>query len=140
MAVTPSELFGLALKRHREPWNWTLHCASLLAFALTLLLHSYLLFATSLILLGAGFFDLKMPEPPKNRWFKFAEEGVEWEKDWVAYPWTFRKIWRFAFVVLVSLIVCWVLVTRELSALGMLMGFAYLIKVVRDNRESGIDL
>ncbi len=140
MVVTPSELITLALKRHRMPWNWTLHCAALVAFALTMLFHSYLILATSMIFFGAGFYDLNMPTPPDNRWFQFVHKGVEWEKDWVAYPWSFSKTWRFAFTVVVATIISWALWTREPGTIGLLIGFAYLIKVVRENKKGGIDL
>lgn len=140
MVVTPSEILALALERHRRPWNWTLHCIGLLGLAVTMLLHSYLMLATSLILLGAGFFDFDLPEPRRNRWFAWVREAVEWEKDWVAYPWTFRKTWRFFFAILVAGITIWALWTREASVIGLLIGFAYLTRVVRENRDSGIDL
>lgn len=139
MTVTPSHLFDLAVRRHREPWNWTLHFAALVGFALTLLLHSYLMLAASLILFGAGLFDLGMPDLPDNRWGRFVHDAVEWEKNWAVMPWTFRKTWRFAFVVVVALICTWALWVREPSALGLLIGFAYLVKIYRENRESGID-
>ncbi len=140
MVVTPSALFSLALERHRSPWNWTLHCVAFVSFALTLLFHSALLFAASLILFGVGFLDLNMPKPPENRWFSYVHRAVEWEKNWVAYPWTFWKTWRFCFTLLVAAIVIWAFWAREPIALGLLVGFGYLIKVVRENRSSGIDL
>ena len=34
MTVTPSELFALALSRHRQPWGWTVHLAGLAGLAL----------------------------------------------------------------------------------------------------------
>lgn len=139
MVVTPAQLFELALKRHQMVWNWTLHFAVLFGFALTLLLHSYLMLAATLIVFGAGFFELNMPQPPDNRWFRMVAEAIEWEKDWLAYPWNFDKWWRFLFVLLVACISIWALWMQEPLALGLLIGFAYLIKVVRENRDGGID-
>lgn len=139
MSVTPSHLFALAVERHREPWNWTLHFASLFGFALTLFLHSYLLLATSLILFGAGLFNLDMPDMPDTRWRRFVRQAVEWEKNWIAYPWTFYKTWRFVFAVAVAAFLIWALWVREPSALALLLGFACLARVVRENKDAGID-
>ncbi len=122
------------------PWNWTLHCASLFGFALTLLMHSYLMFAATVIIFGAGFFELRLPDLPENRWRRFVLSAVEWEKDWIAYPWTFRKWMRLLFVLLIGFVTVWALWTREPAALGMLMGGAYLVWVARDNKSGGVDL
>ncbi|XXJ21286.1 hypothetical protein ACR42D_17460 [Desulfovibrio caledoniensis] len=139
MGVTPSSLFALAVIRHRQPWNWSLHCAALVLFCLTLLAHSYLMLAASLILLGAGFFELKLDEPPGNRWFKFARRGVEWEKDWSAAPWNRVKRVRLVFALLAAGFAVWALWVRELAGLMLVAGFAVLAWVVRQNRENGID-
>jgi hypothetical protein len=139
MGVTPSSLFALAVIRHRQPWNWSLHCAALVLFCLTLLAHSYLMLAASLILLGVGFFELKLDEPPDNRWFKFARRGVEWEKDWSAAPWNRVKRARLVFALLAAGFAVWALWVRELAGLMLVAGFAVLAWVVRQNRENGID-
>jgi len=139
MTVTPSEIFKLALARHREPWNWTLHLATLFCFALTLLFHSYLILAATTIFFGTGFFRLKLPEPPKNRWFTMVKRAVEWEKNWVAYPWTFRKWWRFLFTLLIVYVTIWALWTREPVTIALLIGFSYLLKVMTENKAKGID-
>ncbi|WP_247648428.1 hypothetical protein [Pseudodesulfovibrio sp. zrk46] len=139
MTVTPSELFQLALKRHQEPWNWTLHFIGVVGFAITLFAHSYLMFAASLIIFGAGFFDLKMPKPVKNSWFALVAGAVEWEKDWLSTPWNWYKIWRFGFVMTVLAITIWALVTRDGAVLCAIVGFAYLIKIMRENIDAGIE-
>ncbi|QGY42007.1 hypothetical protein GM415_07405 [Pseudodesulfovibrio cashew] len=139
MTATPSEIFDLAVKRHRLPWNWTLHTAALAGFALTLLAHSPLLFAASLIVAGAGFFEPDLPTPPDNRWFRLAARAVEWEKNWAAAPWNRHKVLRFAFVLLVALVAAWALWTRDPVVLALLAAFAYLVYVVRDNMAGGID-
>jgi len=139
MVVTPSSLFALALSRHRLPWNWSLHFGALVLFGLALLAHSYLLLAAACILLGAGFFELALGEPPDNRWFRFARRGVEWEKNWAAAPWNRVKWARLVFAVLLAGAVVWALWARELAALTLLAGFAVLAWVVRQNREKGID-
>lgn len=138
MAITPSDIFDLALSRHREPWNWTLHFAGLAGFTLTLLLHSYLMFAVSLIIFGAGFFQLNLPPLPENRWLRFVHSAVEWEKNWVAAPWNWHKTWRFGFVLLITYITIWALWTRDAVVLALLIGFGYLIKVVLENLEYDI--
>lgn len=139
MAVTPSELFDLALSRHRQPWNWTLHLAGLCGLGLTLLLHSPLLLAASLIMFGAGFFQ--WPEPPglDSRWFRFTRQAVEWEKNWIAYPWSVHKWAWFLLTLFTVFVTVWALWTRELATLGILAGFAYLAKVVRENKANDID-
>lgn len=139
MTVTPSDIFRLALERHRMPWNWTLHAAAIFGFGLTLLLHSPLMLSASLILLGTGFFDIKMPEMPDGRWRRLVLSAVEWEKNWVAAPWNRYKWWRFLFVLAVSLMIIWALWTRDLAAIGLLVGFGYLIRVMRENIEGGVD-
>lgn len=139
MAVTPSQLFALAVSRHREPWNWTFHCAALVLFCLCLLAHSYLFLAASLILLGAGFFRLPLDPPPDNRWFRFTRRFLQWERNWSATPWTGRKIARLAFAVLAAAVTVWALWTREPAALALLAGFLVLSRVVSANREGGID-
>lgn len=138
MTVTPSELFDLALARHRQPWNWSLHFAALVLFCLMLLGHSYLLLASSLILLGTGFFSLNLDEPPKNRWFNFVAAGVIWEKNWVAAPWNWVKWSRLLFVSCISGVSIWALWTCELATLGLLVGFAVLARVVKENMANGI--
>jgi hypothetical protein len=139
MIVTPSSLFALAVSRHRQPWNWSLHFAALVLFGLTLFSHSYLMLAASLILLGVGFFELRLDGPPENRWFRFVSRGVEWEKNWSAAPWNRVKWSRLVFTVLVAGVAVWALWVRELAALMLLAGFAVLAWVVRQNRENGID-
>ena len=139
MAVTPSELFDLALRRHRQPWGFTVHLAGLAGLGLTLLLHSALMLAASIVLLGVGFF--RWPDPPHadNRWFKFVHRAVEWEKDWIAYPWTWRKWMWFLLFLGCALFTIWALWVQDPASLGLIAGFAYLAKVVRENREGGID-
>lgn len=137
--MTPSEIFALALKRHRKPWNWTLHFVGLIGFGLTLLLHSYLMFATSLILFGAGSFDLQLPVTSDNRWLRFVAKAIEWEKDWVAAPWNWYKTRRFLFVLAVVFVSIWALWTRDGVVLCLLVAFAYLLKVMKENIAGGID-
>ncbi|MEZ7196143.1 hypothetical protein [Pseudodesulfovibrio karagichevae] len=127
------------MSRHRQPWNWSLHLAALVLFGLALFTHGYLLLAASLILLGAGFFELGLDGPPDNRWFRFVRGGVEWEKNWSAAPWNRVKWSRLAIVVLVGGLSVWALWTQELAAVMLLAGFAVLAWVVRQNRENGID-
>jgi len=140
MAVTPAELFALALERHRQPWNWSFQFAAVWVFGLTLLFHSYLLLAVTLIFFGAGFFHLDLPPVPGNRWISFVKKGVEWEKNWIAAPWNLIKWKRFLFVVVVSGVLVWALWTREYAALGLILGFACLVKVMVDNKAAGIDV
>lgn len=139
MAVTPSEILALAIERHRRPWNWTLHFAGLVGMALTLLLHSYLMFAVALITAGAGFFDLKLPPMTESRWKHFVNDGVEWEKNWIAAPWNWRKIWRFGFFLLVAAFSIWALWAQEPVAVSLILAFTYLLKVVRENKKGGVD-
>jgi len=139
MIVTPSSLFALAVSRHRQPWNWSLHFAAVVLSGLTLFSHSYLMLAASLILLGVGFFELGLDRPTESRWFRFVSRSVEWEKDWAAVPWNRVKCSRLAFAVLVAGFTVWALWVRELAALMLLAGFAVLAWVARQNRESGND-
>lgn len=139
MTVTPSELFDLALSRHRQPWGWTVHLAGLAGLGLAMLLHSGLTLAAAIILLGSGFFH--WPDPPNQdtRWFRFVHQAVEWEKDWVAYPWTWRKWMWFLFSLGCTLYICWALWVREAASLALLAGFVVLARVIHENRENGID-
>lgn len=139
MAVTPSSLFGLAVSRHRQPWNWSLHCAGLSLFALALFTHGYLVLAASLILLGTGFFELDLGAPPENLWFRFVHRGVEWERNWSAAPWNRGKWWRLLMAVVLAGVTAWALWVRELATLMLLVGFAVLIRVRQRNRDAGID-
>ncbi|WP_238528154.1 hypothetical protein [Pseudodesulfovibrio mercurii] len=127
------------MSRHRQPWNWSLHAAALVLFGLALFAHGYLLLAASLILLGAGFFELDLPAPPENWWFGLARRGVEWEKNWSAAPWNRVKWSRLLGALLLAGVLVWGLWVRELAALGLLFGFAVLVWVMRRNREDGID-
>ncbi|MFH1912945.1 MAG: hypothetical protein ABIK45_01545 [Pseudomonadota bacterium] len=139
MIVTPSQLFALALSRHRQPWNFTVQLAALACFGLALLLHSFLLFATGLILLGFGFYELALPEMPEGRWRRLVRAVVEWEKNWSVLPWTFGKLARFGFVLLLICVLIWALWTRDLAVLALFVAFAYLARVVAENRAGGID-
>jgi len=139
MPVTPSEILTLAIQRHRQPWNWTLHFCGLAGFALSLMLHSYLLFAASLIIFGAGFFELGLPPVKENRWLRFVHEAVEWEKNWIAAPWNWQKIWRFGVFLMFAVLFIWACWEQEPVAIALFSGFAYLAKVVRENKEGGID-
>ncbi|MBG0790681.1 MAG: hypothetical protein H0S80_09315 [Desulfovibrionaceae bacterium] len=139
MAVTPSELLTLALARHREPWNRTLHAASLACLCPALFLHSYLLVAAALILLGAGFFRLGLGAPPDNRWFRFTARAVEWEKNWLAAPWNWSKIWRFCFAVIAATALVWALWTGDMAALALAVGFGVLVRVAVENKKNGIN-
>lgn len=140
MSLKPADLIKLALSRHREPWNWTFHIAGLCAFALCLLFHSYLLFASTLIFIGTGFYALKLRPMRKGRWLTFQKQAVEWEKDWIAYPWTYSKWWRFLVILLVAAVFMWALWTRDIAVLCLYVAGAYFVKVVRENKAKGIDL
>ena len=139
MTVTPSELASLALARHMEPWNWTLQFSALALLSPTLLFHSYLLLAATLILFGTGFFRLHLDDPPDNRWFRFVHQAQEWEKDWLAAPWNWYKIKRFVFAILVAAATVWALWTSEPAAIGLIVGFAVLTRLVAKNKQDGID-
>jgi len=139
MAVTPSEIAALALARHRGPWNWTLHLAGLAVLCLSLLLHGPLTASAGLILLAAGFFRWPEPVRPQTRWLRFVHAAVEWEKDWVAAPWNRHKWLWFLLALLVSGYAVWALWTRELASLSLLAGFAVLWRVMRENKENGVD-
>lgn len=138
MTVTPSDIFELAVNRHREPWNWTLHFAAMCGFAATMLTHSFLMFAASLIVFGAGFFELGLPPMGDGRWLKFVKERIEWEKNWAAAPWNWHKIWRLAVVVLLSGVAIWALWTRDAGVLLLFLGFGYLVRVMKENMSGGI--
>lgn len=139
MPVTPSELASLALARHRKPWNWTFQAAALAGLCLTLLFRSYLLLAVSLILFGAGFFPLRLDEPPDNRWFRFVHRFLQWEKNWVAAPWNWHKIWRLGFAASATILIISALWIREPAALGLIVGFVVLARFVAENKADGID-
>ncbi|BCS88597.1 hypothetical protein [Pseudodesulfovibrio sediminis] len=139
MVTSPSELFDLALKRHRQPWNWTLQFAGIMLLGLTLAAHSYLLLAASMILFGAGFYELHMPEPSENLWFRFVSGGIQWEKNWVATPWTFGKIFKCCVTLALLAVTVWALVVREIGTIGLLIGFLALARVVVENRDSGVE-
>lgn len=139
MSVTPAQILNRAFERHYQPWNWSIQFTALWLFGLTLLFHSYLLLAATLVLFGTGFFQLHMPQDPENRWFSFVKKGVEWEKNWVAAPWTFYKWRRFLFVLIMAYFLVWALWTLEYATLGLFIGFGYLIKVMVENKEAGID-
>jgi len=111
----------------------------LVGFALTMAAHSSLLFAASLVLFGAGFFDLNLPEIPENRWIRFVSSAVEWEKNWVAAPWNWYKIRRFIICLFITGITLWALWTRDLAVLALIVAFGYLLHVRRDNIDGGID-
>nr|WP_319583089.1 hypothetical protein [uncultured Pseudodesulfovibrio sp.] len=100
--------------------------------------HGYLMLAASLILLGVGFFELKLDEPPDNRWFRFVRRAIDWEKNWGAAPWNRVKWTRLLFALLVAGFTVWALWVRELAGLMLVAGFAVLAWVVRQNRENGI--
>ncbi|WP_419785670.1 hypothetical protein [Pseudodesulfovibrio sp.] len=136
---TSSGLAALALARHRSHWNWTLHLAGLVVLALSLLLHGPLTASAGLILLGAGFFS--WPEPPHTdgRWQRFVRAGIEWEKDWIAAPWNRRKWIPFLAALLIGGYILWALWVRELASLALLIGFAVLLRVRKENKENGID-
>lgn len=139
MVATPSDILSLALKRHRLVWNWTAHFAALCFLSLALLLHSYLLFAVSTALFGAGFFEMGLPEMADCRWRRYVARMVEWEKNWVAAPWNWPKWWRLLFVLALASVTVWALWTQNPPVLAMLAAFAYLARVVKENREAGID-
>lgn len=139
MTLTPKGLYQLAVTRHQQPWNWTFHFTALLCFALSLLTHSYLLFAACVILFGTGFFELSLSYFPRHRWWDFVYSGTEWEKNWIAAPWNARKWLRTAFVLLIVFWLIWSLWTREIISISLLIGFAVLLKISHDNKASGID-
>jgi hypothetical protein len=139
MTVTPSELFALALSRHRQPWNFTVHLAAVALFGLALPLHSFLIFSAGLILLGFGFFELVLPDMPPGRWRRLVHAVVEWEKNWSVLPWTFRKWARLCIALLLGCLLVWALWTRDLAVLALFFAFACLARVVAENRAGGID-
>ena len=106
---------------------------------LALLFHSYLWTAVSLILIGVGFFELKLTEPVDSRWFRFVRSMVEWEKNWAAYPWTWRKSLRFAGFILLTLAVIWALWAQDVAVLLLIAALAGLAYVAFLNKTQGID-
>ena len=138
MSVTPSALFDLAVARHREPWNWTLHASAAGLFCLALLAHSFLLLAASMILGGVGFLRLDLETPPDNLWFRIVASAVTWERNWAAAPWNRGKWSRFLLTCSLTGVAVWALVIRELAVLGLLVCVAALIRVAWENRQNGI--
>ncbi len=138
MPVTPAQLLSLAIARHHQPWNWSLHFAALLLLCLALLFHGYLLLAAAMILFGAGFFPLNLSTPKKNRWFAFVQRRIEAQKDWTAQPWTGPKVLRLTILCMVLLYAAWALWVREWASLGLLLGFAALYPLIAENRAGGI--
>lgn len=138
MVTTPSDIRKLAIRRHQSTWNWTLHFAAVIGFCLTLLFNSYILLACSVILFGAGFFHLNLPVLKQTFWTRFVARAVEWEKNWIAAPWNFYKIWRFTVVLLLAAVIIWALWTSDAVVLALFAGFGFLIYVVRDNIAGGI--
>jgi len=138
MSITPHQLFRLAIRRHREPWNWTLQFAAAIAFCQAMLFHNSLFFATALILFGTGFMRLCMTKPPDNRWFRFVARFVEWEKNWESTPWTWSKVMKFTGVLVILVLLFWALWVRELATIGLIFGFCVLHNVMRQNIENGI--
>jgi hypothetical protein len=139
MTLTPSDIFVLALRRHRTPWNFTVQAAAMGCFVLTLLLHSFLLLATSLIFFGAGFFELPLPEMGDGRWRRFVMAMIEWEKNWSSLPWTFRKWARFICVLILACVLLWALWAVDILVLCLFAAFGYLAHIVAENRDAGID-
>lgn len=139
MVATPSDIRDLALARHQQVWNWTAHFAALCFLGLTLLLHSYLLLAVTMALFGAGFFEMGLPPMKQCRWRRYVLRMVEWEKNWIAAPWNRVKWLRFLFVAAVAAVTVWALWTQSPPVLAVLAGFGYLARVVKENREAGID-
>lgn len=139
MPVTPSELLRLAMKRHRMEWNWSVHFAAMVNFGLALLLHSWLLTATTLILLAAGCFDFGLGPLPEGRWQRLVHRGLEWERNWSVAEWDFGKSARFAIFLVALVTSVWALWTRDLAMLGLLFGFGFLYWVMLDNLSGGID-
>lgn len=139
MIVTPSSLFELAVRRHRQPWNWSLHFAALVLFGCALFGRSYLALAAATVLFAAGFFELNLGEPPEGRWFRWVRRCVERERNWAAAPWNLAKWWRLAVFLPVCGALAWALWVRELAALMLFVCFAVLLRVRRENRENGID-
>ena len=139
MVVTPSELLSLALARHREPWNWTLQSAALACLCPALYFHSPLFLSATLVLFGVGFLRLEMGQPPANRWFRFVDRALVWERNWLAAPWNWPKTWRFCFVILAITAVGWALWASDLAALALAAGFGVLARVAAENKENGID-
>lgn len=139
MPISPSELSALAQARRREPWNWTSQFVALAFLCPTLFFHSSLALAATLIFFGVGFFRLELPAPPDNRWFRFVHRAIEWEKNWLAAPWSWYKSWRFGFVLLAATAVARALWTRDLAMLALIAGFGVLARVARENKKNGID-
>lgn len=139
MIVTPSSLFELAVLRHRQPWNWSLHFAALVLFGCALFGHSYLALAAGVVLFGAGFFELRLGEPPEGWWFERVRRFVEWEKNWSAAPWNRVKWRRLLLAALLGGVLVWALWVRELATLMLMVCFAALLWAQRENRKGGID-
>jgi len=139
MTVTPSELFDLALARHRSPWNWTVHFAALWVLVLVLPTHSALVLSAGLILLAGGFFRWPAPERTGTRWLRFVHKAVEWEKDWIAAPWNRYKWVRFLLFLLLAGVTGWALWNRDLAVLALLAGMGFLFRIMRENKDLGID-
>ncbi|WP_243544254.1 hypothetical protein [Pseudodesulfovibrio tunisiensis] len=139
MMVSPRQLLHLAATRRREPWNWTAQFCGIITFSLGLFLHSYVLSALALALIAAGFLRMELPPMSDSRWHRFVLRCINHEKNWLAFPMSFRKgLDIFLVAVLVPLFIH-ALWTRDLAILAAYLAAAVLLHIRKENRDAGID-
>lgn len=137
--ITPRELMDLALARHRQPWNMTLQLAGCALLAFALLLHGALVASMGLVLVAAGFMNLRLAPMRPGRWRTFLDRVLAAEVGWLNSPMGWRKLLRSIIALVIGAVTVWALWTRDVAMLGMLVCLWALYLAYRYNRTTGID-
>lgn len=102
---------SVALKRIRNPWNWSIRRLGILFLCLALGLKSFLFFATGTIAVAISLFELHMVEM-KNR---HVWRLMRIERDWLEADWSSRKRIQTIVLILLALLLLWSLAVDDLA-------------------------
>lgn len=121
MSTVPKPLAD-ALKRHRNPWNWSLQVLGLAALCSALWAGSSIFFSTGIIFLGTSLFDLHLPDME----FKPIWRAIRAEQRWLDAPWEGRKRVQAALMTLCGAGLFLSLAINDVLLLLLLIGFLTL--------------
>lgn len=115
-----------------------MHVAAAFLFLAAMLFHSHTFFVLSVVLAGAGFLNLHLPEIKEGRMQRIIRAGIAAEKRLGAMAPGWRKRGLGGGVMFGFILIAIALWTRALLLIAALIGVGVLVWVAYDNRRYGI--
>lgn len=121
--VQPASALSQALKRRRNPWNWSLQAFALFLLCMALWFSGPLLYACGIILFGASLFELHLPEMKLRLVWRLMRA----EREWFEAPWSARKRTQALGAALLAALLFWSLAVGDVALLLLAVGGAVML-------------